>query len=197
MRFQRTFAFSTAMVAGAFVGACAIPQPTFECNALAPFWASYEIQSGAGTGTCSELPGDLINMQRYLLPGSMEPTIGIMPRRLGRLRLPLTRRELGIVDHQHHVALVYRAVLRHLHGSHLPRGADGDGHDVGVHEGIVRGLFVGGDEAVDPPGGEGDDQAHSEEDYAFAALLLADGLGDGGLGRRSVGLGGDRDGSGV
>ncbi len=87
MRFQRTFAFSTAMVAGAFVGACAIPQPTFECNALAPFWASYEIQSGAGTGTCSELPGDLINMQRYLLPGSMEPTIGIMPRRLGRLRL--------------------------------------------------------------------------------------------------------------
>jgi len=89
MKFQRTIAFTSALAAGTLIGACNVPQPAFECNALPPFWASYELQSGEGSGTCATLPGDVVNMQRYLAPGSNEPTLGILARRMGRNRLPV------------------------------------------------------------------------------------------------------------
>lgn len=86
MRFQKTIAFTSALAAGTLIGACNIPQPEFECNALPPFWASYELQTGEGSGTCATLPGDLVNMQRYFPPGAKEATMAVLTRRMGRNR---------------------------------------------------------------------------------------------------------------
>jgi hypothetical protein len=80
-----------AAVAGtcACVGACTTPQARTECNPAASsylagtnnFWAKYTLK--AGTGACAELPGDEVGFQRYLTPGSKEPTFAVRTQRMG------------------------------------------------------------------------------------------------------------------
>lgn len=70
-------------------GACTTPQATTECNIAASsylagtnnFWAKYTLKSG--TGPCAELPGEEVGFQRYLKPGSKEPTFAVRAQRMG------------------------------------------------------------------------------------------------------------------
>lgn len=68
---------------------CAIQQPRTECSVSGPYWARYVLQSDAGAGDCATLPGDVIGLERYGIsdgPDASVLSVGLLPRRLGRLR---------------------------------------------------------------------------------------------------------------
>ncbi|MGV3625194.1 MAG: hypothetical protein ACO1OB_30555 [Archangium sp.] len=83
MRFHKFLAFSTAVISSTLIGACAIPQPPFECNTLSPFWAFYTLESGDPASSCGSKGGDYLNTQRYLPPNGTEARLALLPYAVG------------------------------------------------------------------------------------------------------------------
>lgn len=82
MRYQRIIAFVGAMLVGGAIGSgCYVAQPQLECSPLPPYWAQYTLVSG--TGECAGYAGDMVDIQRYLPPGSDTASIAILPYRVG------------------------------------------------------------------------------------------------------------------
>lgn len=83
MRFHKLLAISATVVSSVLVGACAIPQPPFECNTLSPFWAFYTLESGDPASACGGKGGDYLNTQRYLAPNGTEARLALLPYGVG------------------------------------------------------------------------------------------------------------------
>lgn len=85
MRFHKLLTLSTIVVSTTLVGACAIPQPQFECNTLAPFFAIYTLEQGDPSTHCGGYGGDYLQAQRYLGPQDKVARAALLPYRVGYL----------------------------------------------------------------------------------------------------------------
>ena len=79
---------------------------------------------------------------------------------------------VGVVDHREHVAGLDRLVVGDEHRRDEPRHLGGDGHLVGLQEGVVGRFLEAADRppvpAVIPAGDEADQHGPGEEELAFA-----------------------------
>lgn len=85
MRFHKILAVVTLLASVSLIGSCAIPQPRFECNTLAPFFAFYTLEEGDPASSCGGFGGDYLQTQRYLAPNSTDARLALLPYRVGYL----------------------------------------------------------------------------------------------------------------
>ncbi|MBI3181787.1 MAG: hypothetical protein HYZ28_06555 [Myxococcales bacterium] len=68
----------------AYVGACNVPQPSPGCPVgHGPY--AVKFTKVTGTGPCSQIPGDLVGLEKYVVPGAADGKVAIRVNTLGSL----------------------------------------------------------------------------------------------------------------